>query len=187
MKYIYILPLVVLFFILMSKREMFGFAGYTKPIENVKLDDPRPDLSDYDESEASIDNDMMEAFVLQANKEISKRTGANTYIIETTAIKKYVYTGEDSGKGTIYECMFMVVKNGGFSFGFSTVASFEVFGSKPPTLISLRSQPMGVQVPVNVGPFVNDTEGKEFIEYNLVKETAVPSKGELDSAKNKLQ
>ena len=187
MKYIYILPLVVLFFILMSKREMFGFAGYTKPIENVKLDDPRPDLSDYNESEASIDNDMMEAFVLQANKEISKRTGANTYIIETTAVKKYVYTGEDSGKGTIYECMFMVVKNGGFSFGFSTVASFEVFGSKPPTLISLRSQPMGVQGPVNVGPFVNDIEGKEFIEYNLVKEKAVPSKGELDSAKNKLQ
>ena len=46
---------------------------------------------------------------------------------------------------------------------------------------------MGVQVPTNVGPFVNDTEGKEFIEYNLVKEKAAPSKSELDFVKNKLQ
>jgi hypothetical protein len=42
---------------------------------------------------------MMEEFVLQANQEIAKRTGLCTYIIETTAVKKFV---EDNDK-VIYE------------------------------------------------------------------------------------
>jgi hypothetical protein len=165
-----------------SFTEAFGLSGYTKPVGVIKLDDPRPDLSKYKEVEVSVDNDNMEEFILQANKEISKRTGICTYIIETTTIRHY--KGEDKD---IYECMFMAVKKGGFSFGFSVVASYEVEKSGKVTLTSLRSQPLGVQVPSDVKAFSEGSSGKEFLEYNLVKEVASPTKAELDSVKNKLR
>ena len=86
MNYFIVIILLVLVIYLTTSRESFteafGLSGYTKPIGVVKLDDPRPDLSKYTEVEVSIDNDNMEEFVLQANKEISKRTGLCTYIIE---------------------------------------------------------------------------------------------------------
>ena len=103
--------------------EIFGFSGYSKPTGSVRLDDARPDLTGFRQAEANVNNDMMQDFVLQANREISKRTGLCTYIIETTAMKKYI---NDENDKEIYECMFMVVKNSGFAYGFSVVASFEV-------------------------------------------------------------
>jgi hypothetical protein len=125
----------------------------------------------------------MEDFVLQANREISKRTGLCTYIIETTAVKKYVNNENDK---EIYECMFMTVKNKGFAFGFSVVASYEVVDGIA-TLVSLRSQPLDVQTVSDVTPFVESNGGQEFVKYDLVKEKAVPTVGELEMAKNKLQ
>jgi hypothetical protein len=177
MNYFIVIILLVLVIYLTTSRESFteafGLSGYTKPIGVVKLDDPRPDLSKYTEVEVSIDNDNMEEFVLQANKEISKRTGLCTY-----------YKGDDKD---IYECMFMTVKKDGFAFGFSVVASYEVEKSGKVTLISLRSQPLGVQVPSDVKAFSDGSPGKEFLDYKIVKEVAVPTKAELDSVKNKLQ
>jgi hypothetical protein len=82
--------------------------------------------------------------------------------------------------------MFMVMKKGGFSFGFSVVASFEVENGKV-RIVSLRSQPIGVEAPGDVSAFTEGSAGKEFIEYQLVKEAAVPTKSEFDSAKNKLE
>jgi len=70
--------------------EIFGLSGYKKPTGSIRLDDAKPNLSGYTQAEANISNDMMEEFVLQANQEIAKRTGLCTYIIETTADKKYV-------------------------------------------------------------------------------------------------
>ena len=80
----------------------------------------------------------------------------------------------------------MVIKKGGFSFGFSVVSSFEVQNGKS-RLLYLRSQPLGVNAPSDVTPFTEGGEGKEFINYELVKEGAIPTKAEFDSAKNKLQ
>ena len=178
--------LLVIVLLLTTKREpfseIFGFSGYTKPVVSVKFDDARPDLTGYTQAEANITNDMMQDFVLQANQEISKRTGLCTYIIETTAVKRYV---GDEGK-EIYECMFMVVKNSGFAYGFSVVASFEVVGGEV-KLLSLRSQPLDVQTIGDVTPFVDSQAGQEFIKYHLVKEKVVPTVGELEMAKNKLQ
>jgi len=178
--------LLVIVLLLTTNREpfteIFGFSGYTKPTGSVKLDDTRPDLTGYTQAEANVDNAMMQDFVLQANQEISKRTGLCTYIIETTAVKRYV---GDEGK-EIYECMFMVVKNSGFAYGFSVVASFEVVDGIA-TLLSLRSQPLDVQTVADVTPFVDGQAGQEFVKYDLVKETAVPTMGELEMAKNKLQ
>jgi len=178
--------LLVIVLLLTTKREpfteIFGFSGYTKPVGSVKLDDARPDLTGYTQAEANVDNTMMQDFVLQANQEISKRTGLCTYIIETTAVKRYV-----GGEGKeIYECMFMVVKNSGFAYGFSVVASFEVVGGEV-KLLSLRSQPLDVQTVADVTPFVDGQAGQEFVKYDLVKEKAVPTVGELEMAKNKLQ
>ena len=181
---IVIILLIVVIFLTTSREsftEAFGFSGYTKPVGVVKLTDPRPDLSKYTEVEASVDNDNIEEFVLQANKEISRRTGLCTYIIETTAIRHY--KGEEND---IYECMFMAVKKDGFSFGFSVVASYEVENGKV-RIVSLRSQPLGVDVPSDVSAFSDGSPGKEFLDYKLVKEIASPTKAELDSVKNKLQ
>jgi len=185
MNYLLVFTLIVIVILLTTNTEgfteAFGLSGYTKPVASVKMDDPRPDLSGYREVEAAVDNDMMEEFVLQTNKEISKRTGMCTYIIETTKVKHY--KGKDK---ELYECMFMVIKKDGFSFGFSVVASFKIENGKA-RLVSLRSQPLDVQAPSDVTPFVEGSEGKEFVDYRLVKEVAAPTKSEFDRAKNKFQ
>lgn len=180
---VFVIAVVVLLLTMKSEgfTEAFGFSGYTKPTGSVKMNDPRPDLSNFREVEASVDNDMIEEFVLLANDEISKRTGVCTYIIETTKVQRYV--GKDK---EVYECMFMAIKKGGFSFGFSVVASYEIENGKV-KLVSLRSQPIGVEAPDDVSPFVEGSGGKEFIDYQLVKEVAIPTKGEFEKAKNKLQ
>jgi hypothetical protein len=185
MNYLLLFVLVLVVLVLTTNyenfTETFGLSGYTKPVDSVKLNDPRPDLSGYKEVEAKADNDLMEEFVLKANQEISKRTGLCTYIIETTTMKHYKGPEKD-----IYECMFMVMKNGGFSYGFSVVASYEVENGKI-RIISLRTQPIGVQAPQDISPFVEGSEGKDFVKYELVKEAAIPKSVELESVKNKLQ
>jgi hypothetical protein len=167
-----------------SFTETFGLSGYTKPVDVVKLNDPKPDLTAYKQIESVLDNDKMEAFVLKANAEIMKRTGISTYIIETTAVK--AYRREDT-QTELYECMFMAMKKGGFSFGFSIVASFEVKKDGTIRLVSLRSQPLTVDSPSTVKPFVDGSEGKMFVDYDLVNIAAMPKRGEFQFAKNKLQ
>lgn len=164
-----------------SFTEVFGFSGYKKPVGSIRFDDTKPDLTGYSQAEADIDNDMMQEFALQANKEIGKRTGLCTYIIETTGVKKFVKDNK-----AVYECMFMTVKNNGFAFGFSVVASYEVVNGRV-KLLSLRSQPLDVQTVSDITPFVESRGGQDFVKYDLVKEAAVPTQGELETAKNKLR
>jgi len=161
--------------------ESFGFSGYKKPINYIKLNDPSPDYSGYSLVESSVDNDLMERFVLETNKELFKRLGFSTYIIETQSVKTY------EGSGTkMYECVFMVVKNDGFSFGFAVIASFEETVAGKIRLRSLRSQPLSDQAPDNISVYTKGSAGKEFVEYKLIKESAMPTMDGLDSAKNKL-
>lgn len=182
---LYLILILLVIVIMLTRREpfteSFGLSGYTKPTGFIQLDDPRPDLTGYSQAEAKVNNDLMQEFVLLANKEIEKRTGLCTYIIETTKVTMYSGVGKN-----IYECMFMAVKNSGFAYGVSVVASFEVKDSNV-QLISLRTQPLGVQTPVDVSPYTEGASGKEFIDYRLVKETAVPKLSELENAKIKLQ
>lgn len=180
MNYLLLAILIVLIVLLTTQREgfqeAFGLSGYRRVVDTVQLDDPRPDLTMYREMTINIDNDMMQDFVLMTNKEITKRTGVCNYIIETTSIKGY--KGENND---VYECMFMTVKNNGFAFGFSVVATFEV-KNRNVRLVSLRTQPIDAQT-----PFIDGSPGKAFIDYKLIKEAAVPDRGELVSVKNKLQ
>lgn len=181
---VYILLALLVLVILLTRREsfteIFGLSGYSKPVDYIRLNDPRPNLSGYKEVEASVNHDMMETFTIQANAEISKRIGTPTYIIETAKIKKH--TGREND---IYECVFMVMKKGGFSYGFSVVASFEVKGDTM-KLISLRTQPIDIEQPGNVKAFTDGAPGKEFLKFELVKEAATPTMSEFEEAKNKL-
>jgi hypothetical protein len=190
--------LIAIVLLLTVKREpfteIFGFSGHTKPTGRVRFDDSKPDLTSYRQAEADVNNDMIQEFVLQTNKEISKRTGLCTYIIETVAVKKYVAPTTNaegalvsSGKNDVYEAIFMTVKNNGFSFGFTVVSYFEVTNGGAITLKSLRTQPLSVESDSSVSPFKGDPSGKEFVNYELVKEKAIPTLGELEMAKNKLQ
>ena len=187
MKLLLTIILLVIVLLLTTNREpfteIFGFSGYNKPTGTIRFEDARPDLTGYSQAEANLKNDMMEDLVLQANREISKRTGLCTYIIETTSVRRYVNSEKNK---EIYECMFMTVKNNGFAFGFSVVASYEVVGDVA-TLISLRSQPLDVQTVSDVTPFVESVGGQDFVDYELVKNGAVPTLSELEVAKNKLQ
>lgn len=184
MNVLVIVTLIVVVLLLTRREpftEVFGLSGYTKPTGSVRFDDPKPNLTGYAQEEAKISNDMMEKFVALANKEIETRSGLCTYVIETTSVKKY--RGDSN---TIYDCAFMVVKNSGFAYGFSVTASFEVQGDNV-RLISLRSQPLTVQTPRDVDPFVKGVSGMDFIDYDLVKEKSMPTQSELEAAKNKLQ
>jgi hypothetical protein len=185
MKLYVIVILLLIVLLLTTKREpfteIFGFSGYTKHVNNIVLNDERPNLSGYVQAEADVDNDLMQEFVLQANKEIFKRTNICTYIVETTSIKKYV--NSENGKH-IYECMFMVVKDSGFAYGFSVSATYKFENGKV-ELTSIRSQPLDVQTVSDVTPFIESVSGKDFVDYNLVKEAAVPNISELETLKNK--
>ena len=79
----------------------------------------------------------------------------------------------------------MTIKNNGFAFGFSVVASYEVVNGQI-KLTSLRSQPLDVQTVANVTPFVESRGGQDFVKYDLVKDVSVPTQGELEMVKNKL-
>ena len=102
---------------------------YTLP-EKVLTED-EIDLSDYvEEEEVSITHDLMQEIILRTNEKISKKTGMCTYIIETTAIKKFVH--KENGK-IVYRCMFMTVKYGnpGFDFGFLVSVDVDVINEGP--------------------------------------------------------
>ena len=86
----------------------------------------------------------------------------------------------------IYECVFFTIKNSGFAFGFSVYAAFKVIGDSV-KLVSLRSQPLDGQSESTIAPFLDGQSGQEFVEYELIKESVVPTVGELENAKNKLQ
>lgn len=163
-----------------SYQELFGFVGYEKPVNQVKLDDPKYNLGGYKEVEAVVDHDLMEKLVLTTNKEITRRTDDCSYIIETTAVKKYTNDAQD-----VYKCMFMCVRAKGFAFGFSVVATLSVKDDDVKVL-SLRTQPMDVEEPTVVSPYVQDV-AKEFVDFDLVKEKVVPTRVELDAAKEKLK
>ncbi len=87
--FILILIVVLLTTNMESFTETFGLSGYTQPVSPIKLNDSRPNLERFEDFEVSLDNDMMEAFVLKANQEIHHRTGFCTYIFDTTAFKLY--------------------------------------------------------------------------------------------------
>tara|TARA_R110002050_G_scaffold212298_1_gene348341 strand:- start:413 stop:1018 length:606 start_codon:yes stop_codon:yes gene_type:complete len=175
MNYLLALVLLVIVFVLTSESESYSFSGY-KPEIRILMD-PFPNLKGYEPVKNDANADLMESIVLLTNKEIHKRTGIQNYIIETTSMQKF--SKENS---IIYECRFMTMKKGGFSFGFSVVVWVILEDSKPPKLLAIRSQPTGVQNSDQLISLSDKTMGKEFLEYKIVKEKHIPSKEDFDAS-----
>ena len=180
MNTVLLILLILIVLMTMSRTEMFteqfGFSGYTKPIEPVLLNDTDTDLSEYEESgeEIEVSNDLMQEMVLATNKEVSKKTGLCTYIIETLSVKKYINT---KSKQEIYRCMFMTVKHKGFSFGFSVTSDLRIIEGKA-IVLNINTQPIDVKPPTDPSIYQKSIKGKEFEDYTEVRQS------ELDIVKN---
>jgi len=175
-----ILLLILTVLITMSRTEMFteqfGFSGYTKPIDTLLLNGTDTDLSDYEESgeEIEVSNDLMQEMVLATNKEVSKKTGLCTYIIETLTVKKYV---NKKSNQEIYRCMFMSVKHKGFAVGFIVVSDLRIIDGRA-TVLNVRTQPIDINPPSDPSIYQKSIKGKEFEDYTEVRQS------EIDIVKN---
>jgi hypothetical protein len=156
---IVLLFLIALMMLLMtSRREMAGY-----------IDDPNVDTAEYTEStEVSVTNDLMEKLVLATNTYVAGKTGMCTYIIETTSIKKFIH----NQNGTpLYRCMFMVMRQHGFAFGFAVTVDIKENPDGSVRVMGARTQPIDVKPPTDQSPFQSDVEGHVFTEYELFKES----------------
>ena len=180
MNTVLLILLILIVLMTMSRTEMFteqfGFSGYTKPIDTLLLNSTDTDLSDYEESgeEIEISNDLMQEMVLATNKEVSKKTGLCTYIIETTSIKKYKNKVSNQ---EIYRCMFMCVKHKGFALGFSVTSDLRIIDGIA-TVLNVRTQPIGINPPSDPSIYQKSIKGKEFEDYTEVRQS------EIDIVKN---
>lgn len=175
---IVLLVLIALMLLLMSTRkEMFGYAGYSDPITQVVIDDPSFDTKEYIEStDVSVGNDLIQELVFATNRYVAEKTGLCTYVIETTSIKKFVHK---ENKKELYRCMFMLMKQHGFAFGFAVTADISVNPDGTVQVVSARTQPINVAPPTDQSPFQSDIEGHVFTDYDLFK------KSELELIKQK--
>jgi len=182
MNTIVLILLILTVLMIMSRTEMFteqfGFSGHTKPVKPVLLKGTNTDLSDYEESgeELEVSNDLMQEMVLATNKEVSKKTGLCTYIIETLSVKKY--TNKKSNQ-EIYRCMFMTVKHKGFALGFSVTSDLRIIEGKA-VVLNMTTQPIDVKPPSDPSIYQKSIKGKEFEDYTEVRQS------EIDLVKNTL-
>lgn len=169
--------LIVFMLFTMSRTEMFGYAGYKDPIMQVVMNDPDIDTKEYIETTYDdISRDTIQNLVFATNKYVSEKTGLCTYVIETTSMKKYVHK---ENKKELYRCMFMLMKQHGFAFGFAVTADIQVNPNGVTEVLSARTQPIDVKPPVDTSPFDSNIEGHEFVDYDVFK------KSELELIKNK--
>jgi len=180
MNTILLILLILTVLVTMSRTEMFteqfGLSGYTKPIEPVLLNDNEFDLSEYEESgeDVEVSNNLMQEMVLATNKEVSRKTGLCTYIIETTSIKKYKHKVSNQ---EIYRCMFMCVKHKGFAVGFAVTSDLRIIDNQA-TVLSVRTQPIDIKPPSDPSIYQKSIKGKEFEDYTEVRQS------EIDIVKN---
>ena len=177
MNIVLIILIVLVVLMMSSRKEMFGYAGYKDPVKNVVIDDPMFDTQEYTEAtNVAVDNDLMQKLVLATNKYVADKTGLCTYVIETTTVKKYVHK---ENKKELYRCMFMLMKQHGFAFGFAVTVDINVNPDGTVRVLSARTQPIDAQPPTDQSPFTSDIEGHAFVEYENFRES------ELDLIKNK--
>lgn len=177
MKIVLLILIVLVILLMSSRKEMFGYAGYKDHVKQVLLDDPSFDTAEYVEAiDVSVNNDLVQKLVLATNKYVSQKTGLCTYVIETTSLKKYVHK---ENKKELYRCMFMLMKQHGFTFGFAVTVDINVNPDGTVQVLSARTQPIDVKPPTNQTPFISDMEGHEFTDYERFRES------ELELIKNK--
>lgn len=171
MKIILLILIVLMVLLMFSKKEEYS------QVKQVIIDDPSFDTTEYIEStDVSVDNDLVQKLVLATNKYVAQKTGLCTYVIETTSLKKYVHK---ENKKELYRCMFMLMKQHGFTFGFAVTVDINVNPDGTVQVLSARTQPIDVKPPTDMSPFTSDIEGHEFTDYERFRES------ELELIKNK--
>jgi hypothetical protein len=130
--------------------------------------------------------------LIQYSKEIAERlnilhmTGDINKIQETKneilrVSKRY---NELNNVNDVYECMFMVVKDSGFSYGFSVVSTVQIKNGVA-RVIAIRSQPLDTQIPSKISPYKESVGGQEFLNYDVVDELTKIKRSEFEISKNK--
>lgn len=175
-KIVIVLLIALVLYMMSRTKEKFGYSGYTKPVDTVILADSAPNMNEYRENtNISITNELMEKFVLSSNKYVSEKTGLCTYIIETTSVKGYKHKTKNH---ELYQCMFMFIRQGGFTFGFSVVVDILLVSGNV-KIQGARTQPLGVTPPTDTTPFGSTMRGSEFVDFTTFEQS------ELDLIKNK--
>jgi hypothetical protein len=177
-----ILLFILVILLVMSREEKYSIAS--KESGAIVLNDPLPNMVEYVQTKAIVNHDVMESLVLTTSKYIKEKTGINNYIIETSGLKQFTHKHKNHA---MYRCMFMVLKRGGFPYGFMvsvdilvTDASSIGKAGKPNTrVISARSQPMNVKPPADRTPFESTIQGHEYIPFTEIR------KSEEELLKNK--
>jgi hypothetical protein len=177
-----ILLFILVILLLMSREEKYSVASKESGV--IALNDPLPNMAEYLPTKAIVNHDIMESLVLTTSKYIKEKTGINNYIIETSGLKQFVHKHKNHG---MYRCMFMVLKRGGFPYGFmvsvdilvTNANSIGKAGKPNVRVISARSQPMNVKPPANKTPFESSIEGHEYIPFDEI------NKSEEEMLKNK--
>ena len=166
-----ILLFILVILLLMSREEKYSVASKGNGV--IALNDPLPNMVEYVPTKTIVNHDIMESLVLTTSKYIKEKTGINNYIIETSGLKQFVHKHKNHG---MYRCMFMVLKRGGFPYGFmvsvdilvTDASSIGKAGKPNVRVISARSQPMNVKPPANKTPFESSIEGHEYIPFENI-------------------
>jgi hypothetical protein len=169
-----ILLFILVILLLMSREEKYSVASKESGV--IALNDPLPNMAEYMPTNTIVNHDIMESLVLTTSKYIKERTGINNYIIETSGLKQFVHKHKNHG---MYRCMFMVLKRGGFPYGFmvsvdilvTNASSIGKAGKPNVRVISARSQPMNVKPPANKTPFESSIEGHEYIPFDEINKS----------------
>lgn len=162
-----ILVLILIYLLFDSRTERYENVNTSKTIHEVSIKDPKPDMSMYEPvSNITINNNLIEEFVILTNKYLYEQFGIHNYIIETKDIKQYKHKNKNN---YLYRCKFMCVKPSGFAFGFSITSDILVFDNKASHVIGVYSQELDIKPPSDKTPFESNIEGSEFIEYEDIK------------------
>lgn len=162
-----ILILILIYLLFDSRTEKFGYSGAYEPIHGITLNDPEPKIDEYIKvEEITINNDLIEKFVILTNKYLYEHVGIHNYIIETKDVKQYKHRNKNHH---LYKCNFMCVKPSGFAFGFSVVSDIIVIDNNPSHVIGVHSQELEIKPPSDKTPFESDIEGSEYILYEDIK------------------
>ena len=169
-----LLLFVLVLLLIDTRKETFVTKGAQKSIHQVLINDPAPNMNEYREVRTlEVNSDIISKLVHVTSEYIREKTGLPNYIIETTGIRQYKHKNKNR---VLYQCMFMCVIMGGFTFGFSVTSNI-ISVSGDVRVIGVQSQPMDIKPPSNKTPFESVIEGSEYIEYDTIQQ------GELDLIK----
>jgi hypothetical protein len=168
--------LIILMLILITQKEgfieRFGLSGHKKEAKYLLIDDELTNTLGMEEVSVRVGPHQMQEIVLNANKYIQGKIDDCSYIIETTEIKQF--------KGPLKEIvrvMFMCVRNKGFAYGFAVTVDADY---RTAQILSARTQPLGIDSPSDVSPYVSDGTAREFTKYEIIKEKTALSRGYFD-------